>query len=280
MKIPKLYVGTAGWSYKDWRPTFYPKQQSQNFNYLKFYANYFNVVEVNSSYYKYWDAKVIEKWIKQVDDIDNFVFTFKLHKDFTHLREFNDENIKSVQESLSLLAGSERLGGLLIQFPYSFECHDGNIAYLARLLEIFAGYPKFVEVKHPSWKNKKASSITFCSVDKPELSEIFPFQLKVSNKSAYLRLYGREKPNTDNREQYLYSPGELLEIEYELKKIYSQAEKIFVIMKRHAFGNSLANAFEMMHFLEESKKIKMPPTIIKAYPRLKKFCYGLGQYFF
>lgn len=274
MNTPQLYVGTAGWSYKDWVPTFYPKQQTKNFEYLKFYANYFNVVEVNSSYYKYWDTKVIEKWIRQVNDIDDFVFTFKLHKDFTHIRKYNAENIKSVHNSLHLLADFERLGGLLIQFPYSFECHDGNISYLGKLLKIFEGYPKFVEVKHPSWKNKKARSITFCSVDKPELVEIFPFQPTVSNKCAYLRLYGREKPDTSDREQYLYSPGELLEIEHELKMIYHQAEKIFVIMKRHAFGNSLANAFEMMHFLKESEMVKMPSTIIKAYPRLEKFAFG------
>ena len=158
MKKPKLYIGTAGWSYNDWVPIFYPKTSSKGFDYLQFYASYFNVVEVNSSYYRYWEPKNITNWINKVKDVGDFVFTFKLHEDFTRLKRFTNENIKSVEDSLYLLASSERLGGLLLQFPYSFECNDSNIAYLGRLLEIFADYPKFVEVKHPSWRNKKAKS--------------------------------------------------------------------------------------------------------------------------
>ena len=50
---PKFFLGTAGWSYKDWVPGFYPKQQSGSFDWLQFYSHYFNCVEVNSTYYAY-----------------------------------------------------------------------------------------------------------------------------------------------------------------------------------------------------------------------------------
>ncbi|MGB5287041.1 MAG: DUF72 domain-containing protein [Ignavibacteriaceae bacterium] len=68
--MPKYYIGTAGWSYKDWVPSFYPKQQSGKFacrgstssrlDWLQFYSHYFNCVEVNSTYYAYLSPRIVE----------------------------------------------------------------------------------------------------------------------------------------------------------------------------------------------------------------------------
>jgi uncharacterized protein YecE (DUF72 family) len=80
---PIFYIGTAGWSYKDWVPGFYPKQQSGSFDWLQFYSYYFNCVEVNSTYYTYISPKVVEGWIRKVSDTDEFIFNVKLHQDFT-----------------------------------------------------------------------------------------------------------------------------------------------------------------------------------------------------
>ncbi len=84
----KYYIGTAGWSYKDWVPNFYPKNQSAGFDWLQFYSHYFNCVEVNSTYYTYISPKIVEGWIKKVDNSDEFKFHIKLHQDFTHKRKF------------------------------------------------------------------------------------------------------------------------------------------------------------------------------------------------
>ncbi|MGD8781896.1 MAG: DUF72 domain-containing protein [Ignavibacteria bacterium] len=267
---PKLYIGTAGWTYKEWMPVFYPCSQSKELSWLQFYARYFNVVEINSTYYSLLNPRIIQSWLYRLNDVEDFVFTYKLHQNFTHKKNYTEEQANAIIQNLDLLQKEERLGGLLMQFPYSFACTDENIDYLRQLINIFETYPKFVEVKHPSWINRRAKSITFCSIDKPELEGKYPFRITVSNKTAYLRLYGRKQENSDERERFLYSPGELLEIESELKKIYPDIEKLFVIMKRHDHGNSIANAFEMMHYLKETKMIKMPETIIKAYPRLER----------
>ena len=53
MESPKIYIGTAGWSYKDWQPNFYPKTQSKDFDWLEYYSEFFNTVEVNSTYYTF-----------------------------------------------------------------------------------------------------------------------------------------------------------------------------------------------------------------------------------
>ncbi len=286
MQIPKLYIGTAGWSYKDWVPNFYPKQQSKNFDWLEFYSQYFNVVEVNSTYYTYLSPRVVESWIRKVEEVNDFVFTVKLHQDFTHKHNYQNEQIKAVRYNLDLLKSSERLGGLLIQFPYSFGCNDANIDYMRRLIDNFEGYNKFIEVRHKSWQNKQAKSVTFCTIDQPQIGEAIEFEPIVGNNATYIRFHGRNEEawkqsiynygkkqtyeEQSARYKYLYSPGELVEIDQKIKEIYNTVKKVFIIMNNHPHGDAVANAFELLHLLKEKTKVKMPGTIVKAYPRLEK----------
>ncbi len=286
MKTPKLYIGTAGWSYKDWVPNFYPKQQSNNFDWLEFYSQYFNLVEVNASYYTYLNSKVIENWLRKTEDVDDFLFTIKLHQDFTHKRKFGDGQIKAVQYNLDMLKEAERLGGLLIQFPYSFDFNDANVEYLRQLIEQFEGYEKFVEVRHKSWNNKKAKTITFCTIDQPQIGEAIEFKPVTGNNAAYIRFHGRNKEawkkslsnfgkkqtyeQQSARYEYLYTPGELVEIEQKIKEIYDKVKKIFVVMNNHPNGDAVANAFELLYLLNDKVKIKMPETVVKVYLRLKE----------
>lgn len=294
MQTPKLYIGTAGWSYKDWVPSFYPQTQSENFDWLKFYSQYFNMVEVNASYYTYLNPRVVETWLRKTEAADEFLFTLKLHKDFTHKRQYGSEQIKAVQQNLDILKKAEQLGGLLIQFPYSFVFNDANVDYLRKLIEKFEGYEKFVEVRHKSWENKKAKTITFCTIDQPQIGRAIEFNPVIGNKTAYIRFHGRNeeawKKSLSNfgkkfkgmllaqtyeqqsaRYKYLYTPGELAEINQKIKEIYNKVKKIFIVMNNHPNGDAVANAFELLHLLQERVKVKMPETIVKAYPRLKEF---------
>ena len=84
--MKKLYIGTAGWSYKDWIDSFYGKAQSSTFDWLEFYSYYFNTVEVNASYYTYIAPHTVDGWINKVEEKEDFLFTIKLHQDFTHKR--------------------------------------------------------------------------------------------------------------------------------------------------------------------------------------------------
>ena len=72
------------------------------------------------------------------------------------------------------------------------------------------------------------------------------------------------------RYKYLYSPGELVEIDQKIKSIQEKVKEIYVIMNNHPQGDAVANAFELIHLLEEKDKVQMPSTIVKAYPRLEE----------
>ena len=290
--MPKYYIGTAGWSYKDWVPNFYPKNQSAGFDWLQFYSHYFNCVEVNSTYYAYISPKVVEGWIRKVTDSDNFIFDVKLQQDFTHNRNFDNQNIKAVRENLDLLSKAERLGGLLVQFPYSFSFNNAAVQYLQKLKNTFPNYKCFIEVRHSSWNNKEAlkffkdADLTFCTIDQPQIGKAILFEPVITNDIAYIRFHGRNEDAWKNsinnygkkqtyeqrseRYKYLYSPGELVEIEQKIKSVQEKVKEVHVIMNNHPQGDAVANAFELIHLLELTNKIEIPGTILNAYPRLNE----------
>jgi uncharacterized protein YecE (DUF72 family) len=290
--MSKFYIGTAGWSYKDWVPNFYPKNQSGSFDWLQFYSHYFNCVEVNSTYYAYLSPRVFESWVRKVEDSDDFIFNVKLHQDFTHKRKYDEQNIKAIRYNLEILKNAERLGGLLIQFPYSFSYNNSETQFISELKDIFQNYNLFVEVRHSSWQNKEAykffkeNNLTFCTVDQPKIGQAILFESIITNDKAYIRFHGRNEEAWKNsisnfgkkqsyeeqnqRYKYLYSPGELVEIEQVIKSVQSKVKEVHVIMNNHPQGDAVANAFELIHLLEERTKVEMPKTIVKAYPRLEE----------
>ncbi len=294
--MPKYYIGTAGWSYKDWVPNFYPANQSAKLDWLQFYSHYFNCVEVNSTYYAYLSPKIVEGWIRKVADNDEFIFHVKLHQDFTHKRKYDEQNVKAVVYNLDLLAKAERLGGLLVQFPYSFPYDDSAIQYIQELKEIFPNYKNFIEVRHSSWQNKKAYeffkqvNLTFCTIDQPQIGQAIPFEPILTNDKAYIRFHGRNVDawkksinsfgkmqsyeERSERYKYLYTPGELVEIEQKIKSIQKKVKEVHVIMNNHPQGDAVANAFELIHLLNEKDKVEMPGTIVKAYPRLENAAFN------
>lgn len=295
----KFFIGTAGWSYKDWVPMFYPYPQSRDFDWLQFYASYFNCVEVNSTYYKYLNDSIIKGWARKVAGNDDFVFTVKMHHDFTHKREYDEEQIKAMRTTLDILKDEGRLGGVLIQFPYSFPYNSNTMNYVRMLNEDFHEYTRFLEVRHATWDSSTAQAfckehnLTMCTIDQPQIGRSLPFHLTVLNDKAYIRMHGRNtaawKQSITNygkeqsyaqqseRYKYLYSPGELMEISQVIKEVQTSVREVYVIMNNHPVGNAPANALEMIHMLEKKIKVKMPETMTETFERLKRFAQPVTE---
>ncbi|MHA1793891.1 MAG: DUF72 domain-containing protein [Promethearchaeota archaeon] len=128
-----FHVGCAGWSYKDWVGSFYPKGLSPK-KYLEFYSRYFNFVEVNSTYYSLLPSSTFSQWNKQVPD--DFSFSIKMWRGITHER-YIDETITSqkVQRFLEIISKlSEKISHILIQFPRSFTFTKRNVEYLKTVI--------------------------------------------------------------------------------------------------------------------------------------------------
>src|SRR5882724_11076587 len=109
-----LYVGTSGYSYKEWKGTFYPEDLPDK-QMLRFYGERFRSVEINNTFYRMPKESVLEKWAEQVPA--DFKFVLKASQRITHM-----QRLKNAGDSVTYLVKiaavlKDRLGPLLFQLP-------------------------------------------------------------------------------------------------------------------------------------------------------------------
>lgn len=142
----KIFVGTSGYSYQEWKGRFYPAKISPR-EMLRFYASRFTAVEINNTFYRFPKASVLESWAEQVPE--DFVFGFKAPQVITHLQRLKEvgEQTEYFFRTLSVL--DRKLGPVLFQFPKSFH---GDRGVLEDFLPLIPGnFPCAFEFRHPSW---------------------------------------------------------------------------------------------------------------------------------
>ena len=278
-----IRVGPAGWTYRDWNGIVYPEPKPRGFDELTYLSEYFDVVEINSSYYGPPRPTSAKKWVERVSTNPRFRFTAKLFHSFTHERHpaLNDE--KEFKRGIEPIAEAGRLGALLLQFPWSFQFSPENRGYLMQLLKRFSEYPLVVEVRHASWLEKDILDVLselrvgICNIDQPLFHRSVKPAAHVTSRVGYVRLHGRNYRNwfssrADVRERYdhLYSPEELDPWITRAKQIAEHAEETYVISNNHNLGKAAVNALEFVSILE-GKPIRVPPSLIEHYSELREF---------
>ncbi|HXI62285.1 MAG TPA: DUF72 domain-containing protein [Pyrinomonadaceae bacterium] len=117
-----ILVGPAGWSYADWRGRVYPEAAGTKFDTLTLVAKYFDTAEINSSFYHPPKPETARSWLERVAHNPGFVFTAKLSRTFTHERgKATAEDEKLYREGIDPLMQANKLGAVLMQFPWSFK---------------------------------------------------------------------------------------------------------------------------------------------------------------
>jgi len=128
--VPFLKIGPAGWSYKDWAGYVYPQPRPKDFHPATFLAEYFDTIEINTSFYHPMKKEHAAQWIDRVTANPRFVFTAKLWKKFTHEHDATLTDEREARAGLDILHAGNKLGALLLQFPFSFHREPDNIAHL------------------------------------------------------------------------------------------------------------------------------------------------------
>jgi len=229
-------VGTSGWNYPSgrgtWTGVFYPapRQRGKKFDELAYYAEHFDTVEVNSTFYGQPRHEVSRSWVKRTPA--GFEFSVKLYQKFTHPRMFeerlresldnatsrgssiaggdreaiaalarpNQADIDEFRRGIDPLAESGKMGALLAQFPPSFKGGEVERAYLADLLRSFGGYRLAIELRHRSWSDRFAETLdllngfkaAWVQIDEPKFRfSIHQNYLPNIEGFYYLRLHGR-----------------------------------------------------------------------------------------
>src|SRR6185503_7744778 len=233
--MANLRIGTSGWNYPSgkgtWNGIFYPRGRGRpkRFDELAFYAEHFNTVEVNSTFYGQPRADVCRGWAERTPG--DFEFAIKLYQKFTHPRMYgermakqivgtigtevpgglrpdfidalarpNDADLDEFRRGIDPLASTGKLGALLAQFPPSFKDTPESQDYLSDLLRRLAGYPVAVELRHRSWSDRVGDTLgllngfnaAWVQIDEPK----FRFSIRqnyLPNVKGfyYMRLHGR-----------------------------------------------------------------------------------------
>ena len=306
-----LRIGTSGWNYPSgqgtWNGVFYPpaKARPRGFDELSFYAEHFDTVEVNSTFYGQPRASVTRKWADRTPE--HFEFTVKLYQKFTHPKMYEEvlrrslhapegheaavrelvkpgnADLDEFKRGIDPLASAGKLGAVLAQFPPSFKRGIGEAGYLAHLLRMLGEYQVAVELRHSSWSDAFDETIhllndagaAWVQIDEPK----FRFSIRQNRLPNvkgfyYMRLHGRnaaqwwKHDQPEDRYNYLYSADELKDISETAGAARRIVKKAYLYTNNHFSAKSVANATMIKQQLGEPIEGEYPPEFVAQYPDL------------
>jgi uncharacterized protein YecE (DUF72 family) len=292
----RLYIGTSGWSYPKgqgtWEGTFYPPKLADK-DKLSFYAQYFNTVEINSSFYRPPSPYAAKAWATKVPD--GFRFTAKLWQKFTHPKMFEaasgqtwtlqDDDFRTFSESIQPLAEAGKLGPVLAQFPASFKPDPATVAYLEGLITRLrqAGYSLAVELRHREWTEGEATAairqllsdqqVAWVMIDEPRFKTSIR-HIPLTSAVSYHRFHGRNWENwwrhgaSEDRYNYLYTVDEQRHLAEDVREMASRTEETYAFYNNHYGAKAVVNALQLELALGGSIQAELPAPLVETYPDL------------
>jgi uncharacterized protein YecE (DUF72 family) len=281
----EVLIGPAGWSYPDWNGVVYPSKQPRGFDPLVFMASYFNLIEINSTFYRVPERRTCARWTQRIAHRDDFRFTVKVFREITHGKKpASERNVAEFKTAVEPIAAADRLSRLLVQFPWSFRFNRDTAAYVRSLHEWFLPMHTSFEVRHGSWGSNEAKRffrdhhLNMCCIDQPLIGDsLRPDCFNLEDDAGYFRLHGQNRAewfkagtNRDLRYNYFYSREAMVKWSERIREAAQRAHRIHVVLNNHFRGQAVANALELMATLEDVE-LTAPSTLIGAYPRLSAF---------
>jgi len=185
-------IGCSGWNYAHWRNgVFYPPRCAAR-NWLRFYARWFETVEVNSTFYRLPRATAVARWVEESPP--GFTFAVKVSRYVTHIKRLVDahEHLPLLLERIEPLRGSPKMGPLLWQLPPTFTC---DLDRLARVLDRLDGPERHAfEFRHPSWFREetyallRAHGVALVIGDRPQVNDFQTHELTAP--FTFVRFHG------------------------------------------------------------------------------------------
>jgi uncharacterized protein YecE (DUF72 family) len=255
-----IYVGTSGFSYRDWVGPYYPEGTPRS-EWLPFYARDFNVTELNFTYYRVPSRSTLERLVEKTPE--GFLFTLKAYQDMTHKRVRDADTYAEFVQALDPLIEGGRFGCILAQFPWSFRRDEDSLDYLRYLREQFDELPVVIEFRNREWIRDETfdflreNSLGFCCVDQPRLKGLIPPLAEATSATAYVRFHGRnakkwwQHDEAWERYDYSYTDEELEEWVPKLRKLEEKAENTFVFANNHWQGQAVQTARQLRMLLTD-----------------------------
>ncbi len=289
-----IYIGPAGWAYKDWDGIVYPSSLKRAQHPVEYLAQYFDLIEINTSFYGHLKPELVKLWCRKAGAVNpRFLFTAKINKCFTHSplgvvestsaatirctpRDEHDAKI-----GYDALAAEGRLGALLVQFPISFKNTNENRDWLDALIEKLGAYPLAVEVRHSSWTNEGTlryfadRGVAFTNIDQPRIGKAVGPTQHVTAPLGYIRLHGRnydqwfQHERVQDRYNYLYTESELQPWKDRVEQVAQKTDKLFVVANNHFEGKAVVNSLQLKSMIS-GRPVKVPDILARRYPELDR----------
>jgi len=253
-----IHIGTSGYSFKDWKGTFYPVKITSA-EMLEFYSRHFKVVEINATYYAILKPRIFENMAERTPE--DFRFIVKANSGMTHERTDNESVFHQFEDSIQPLVEAGKLKGILAQFPWSFKNDERNRKYLRTYKDRLPEYPLIVEFRHISWITEplfgflRELGISYCAVDEPNLPGLVPPKVMITTDPGYVRFHGRNEKtwwagDSSQRYNYLYSEQELKEWVPKIKQLAASTQETYVFFNNCHAGQAAKNAKTMQDMLQ------------------------------
>ena len=236
----KLFIGTSGYSYPDWKGTMYPPSLKREVHSatpeLTYLSRYFNLCEINATFYRNFEPQIAKKWCDAIEN-PGFEFAIKANQVFTHAAgtkpserkaptsveslKYTQTNLDETRRFLDVMAERDRLAVVLFQFPVSFKFttknkqgepvrQEGNWDHVADVLNALKDYPKAIEFRHETWDDPwvlsalREHETAWVNIDEPRLGASLHDTEYVTAPLPNQRLHGRNYKkwfNSKNRDE-------------------------------------------------------------------------------
>jgi len=254
-----IRFGTSGFSYEDWIGPVYPVGLPK-LQWLPFYSQEFDTVEINVTYYRVPSAKTVAGWVERTPD--GFLFSVKANKSMTHER--TEPEFEAFRAGIEPLARSGKLACVLAQFPFSFHPTRENNDYLRRLRTGLTDIPTVIEFRDHAWVKEATFALLesldfgFCAVDEPRLRGLMPPVARASGPVSYVRFHGRnaqkwwKHDHAWERYDYTYSEQELEEWIPKIRDLDSEDALVLVYANNHFRGQSIDTIRKLREMLGQA----------------------------
>ncbi len=230
----KIHIGTSGWHYPHWKKLFYPEDVPKK-DWLHFYADRLDCVEINNTFYKLPGADTFSNWSEQTPD--GFIFAVKASRTITHRKKLSNcqDAIDTFFEVVDGLGN--KLGPVLFQLPPRWHCNTRRLNEFLTLLPEHHRYT--FEFRDPSWHNEETYSVlryfnaAFCTF---ELGDMNTPQVCTADFN-YIRLHGPEGPYTGN-----YSSRRLRRWAEKLSGWQAQGQDVYLFFDNDESAYAVKNA--------------------------------------
>jgi uncharacterized protein YecE (DUF72 family) len=284
-----IRVGPAGWSYADWQGVVYPHAKPRGFHALGYLARFFDLVEIDSSFYAFPARDSAARWLERTEANPAFRFSAKLHREFTHEERVDSVRAREFQALFAPLTNAGRLSAWLAQFPWSFKSGERELELIERLASEFRTAPVVLELRHASWfdpdpvRRLLDRGLSLAEIDLPRSATAPPTQIVRRGPIGYLRLHGRNarawfdrEATRDQKYDYLYDEREVAALADRAQELGREHEETLVVTNNHFSGQAVTNALELAAAITRAKR-RVPEPLLEAYPRLARIASPATQ---